>query len=50
MDFSTLFNYQILEWLREACERVFYIHKTYIGESISPEILKFLETYHKLQN
>jgi len=50
MDLSTLFNYQILEWLREACERVFYIHKTYIGEALSPEILKFLETYHKLPN
>ena len=49
MDFSSVINYQILASIREGCDRVFYMHKTYIGEPLSPEILKFLENYNQLQ-
>lgn len=49
MDFSSVINYQILASIREGCDRVFYMHKTYIGEPLSPEIQRFLETYHQSQ-
>ena len=49
MDFSSVINYQILASIREGCDRVFYMHKTYIGEPLSPEIVKFLENYNQLQ-
>ena len=48
MDFSTVINYAALDLLRQACDRVFYMHKTYIGEALSPEILKFLENYYQI--
>ena len=50
LDLSSIFNYQILDYLRQACDRIFYMHKTYIGEALSPEIIKFLEQYHQLGN
>ena len=50
VDIATMVNYLILEFARGGCNRVFYMHKTYIGEDLSPEILKFLETYHQQQN
>jgi len=46
VDLSTMISYQILEMIRSGCDRVFYMHKTYIGEALSPEIQKFLETYN----
>jgi len=46
VDLSTVISYQILEMIRQGCDRVFYMHKTYIGEARSPEIQKFLETYN----
>ena len=46
VDLSTMISYQILEMIRTGCDRVFYMHKTYSGEDLSPEIQKFLETYN----
>jgi YggT family protein len=49
MDFSSVISYQILASIREACDRIFYMHKIYVGEPLSAEIQRFLETYHQSQ-